>query len=80
MTLATDIQRYIEGLTLSQGRYAGQPFKLLPWEKRFLRGAFKPGVMDAALSLGRGCGKTTFVAGNCGCNGGCGRASSRAPC
>ena len=63
MTLATDIQRYIEGLTLSQGRYAGQLFKLLPWEKRFLRGAFKPGVMDAALSLGRGCGKTTFVAG-----------------
>ena len=62
MTLATDIQRYIEGLTLTQGRYAGQLFKLLPWQRRFLRGAFKPGVMDAALSCGRGQGKTTFCA------------------
>ena len=63
MTLATKLEAYIEGLTLSQGRYAGEPFRLLPWEKRFLRGAFKPGVGDAALSLGRGGGKTTFVAG-----------------
>ena len=62
MTLATDIQRYIEGLTLSQGRYAGLKFQVLPWQRRFLRGAFKPGVMDAGLSLGRGGGKTTFVA------------------
>ena len=38
MTLATKLEAYIEGLTLSQGRYAGQLFKLLPWEKRFLRG------------------------------------------
>ena len=62
MTLATDLARYIEGLTLSQGRYAGQPFVLQAWQRRYLKGAFKPGVMDAALSLGRGCGKTTFVA------------------
>ena len=40
MTLATKLEAYIEGLTLSQGRYAGQLFKLLPWEKRFLRGRF----------------------------------------
>ena len=62
MALTTDLARYIEGLTLSQGRYAGQLFKLLPWQKRYLRGAFKPGVMDAALSCGRGQGKTTFCA------------------
>ena len=61
MTLATQLAAYIEGLVLSQGRYAGQPFVLQAWERRFLRGAFKPGVMDAALSLGRGCGKSTFV-------------------
>ena len=62
MTLSADLARYIEGLTLSQGRYAGQLFKLQPWQRRYLRGAFKPGVMDAALSCGRGSGKTTFVA------------------
>ena len=62
MTLATDLHRYIEGLTLSQGRYAGQPFKLLPWQRRYLAGAFKRGVADAALSLARGGGKTTFTA------------------
>ena len=62
MTLAARLADYIENLTISQGRYAGQKFILLPWERRYLRGAFKPGVMDAALSLGRGGGKTTFVA------------------
>ena len=62
MTLATQLERYIEGLTISQGRHAGQPFHLLPWQRRYLRGAFKPGVMDASLSLARGGGKTTFTA------------------
>ena len=54
MTLASELAAYIEGLTISQGRHAGQKFVLLPWERRYLRGAFKPGVMDAALSLARG--------------------------
>ena len=62
MTLASELAAYIEGLTISQGRHAGQKFVLLPWERRYLRGAFKPGVMDAALSLARGGGKTTFTA------------------
>ena len=62
MTLAKRLEDYIQGLVISQGRLAGQQFKLLPWQRRYLKGAFKPGVMDAALSLGRGGGKTTFVA------------------
>ena len=46
---------------IPQGRFAGQPFRLFPWQKRFLRGAFgQPD--DAALTLGRGGGKTTFIA------------------
>ena len=54
---------YIEGLAaFSQGRYAGKKFTLLPWEKRFIRGAFKADVADAGLSLARGNGKTTFTA------------------
>ena len=60
-TIAKDLERYIEGLVIPQGRFAGQPFRLFPWQKRFLRGAFgQPD--DAALTLGRGGGKTTFIA------------------
>ena len=52
---------YIEGLVLAQGRYAGEPFILDSWEKRFIRMAFGQSG-DAGLSLGRGNGKTTFKA------------------
>ena len=52
---------YIRGLVIGQGRHAGQGFKLLPWQSRFLKGAFgQPD--DAALSMGRGGGKSTFTA------------------
>ena len=63
--IAKAISDYIPArLTLGQGRYAGERFKLLPWQNRFLRGAFgQPG--DAALSMGRGGGKTTFAAAIC---------------
>ena len=55
------LERYVEGLELVQGRHAGEPFRLLPWEKRFIRGAFgQPD--DAALSVARGNGKTTYCA------------------
>ena len=57
----TGIADYIQGLTIGQGRYAGQPFKLLGWQRRFLRGAFNQ-PDDAALSMGRGGGKSTFTA------------------
>ena len=53
---------YLQSLTITQGQGRGQPFKLLPWERRFVRGAFgQPD--DAALSVGRGNGKTTLIAG-----------------
>ena len=35
---------YLGGLTVTQGRLAGEPFRVLPWEARFVRGAFRPGV------------------------------------
>ena len=61
MRQSTAIAAYIQGLEVGQGRYSGQPFKLHGWQKRFLSGAFgQPG--DAALSMGRGNGKTTFAA------------------
>jgi phage terminase large subunit-like protein len=62
MTLATDIIAYLESLRLSQGRLAGQKWRLLPWQRRFTRGAFgQPD--DARLTIARGGGKTTYVAG-----------------
>ena len=55
------LERYIGGLVIGQGRHAGERFKLLGWQRRFLSGAFGQDD-DAALSLGRGGGKTTLVA------------------
>ena len=54
---------YLEALTVTQGRHAGRPFKVLPWQARFVRGAFKPGTQSAALSVGRGNGKTALLSG-----------------
>ena len=54
---------YLVGLTVTQGRRSGQPFDVMPWERRFVRGAFRPDVSEAALSVARGNGKTTLTAG-----------------
>ena len=52
------LERNLSGLTVSQGRRAGEPFAVLPWQRRFVRHAFAPGVQSAALSVARGNGKT----------------------
>ena len=61
MSLAAEVGAYIQGLVIGQGRHAGQPMHLLGWQRRFLSGAFGQDG-DAALSMGRGNGKTTFTA------------------
>ena len=62
MTLAADLIRYLGGLTLTGGDRDGEPFTVLPWENRFVRGAF--GVKGpAGISVGRGSGKSALVAG-----------------
>ena len=60
MTTARAVAEYVAGLTIGQGRYFGQPFPLLNWQRKFLRCFDVPG--DAAVSLGRGGGKSTFIA------------------
>ena len=62
MRLSAKVGEYIGGLVIGQGRKAGDSFELLSWQRRFLRGAFGQDG-DAALSMARGGGKTTFVAG-----------------
>ena len=58
-----DLITYLSGLTVSQGRLAGQLFTVLPWQRRFIRGAFAPDVQSAALSVARGNGKTALLSG-----------------
>ena len=54
---------YIRRLHITQGRLSGQAFRVLPWQRWFVRGAFAPGVQSAALSVGRGNGKTALLSG-----------------
>ena len=61
--LARDVIRHLQTLTISQGQGAGDPFVVLPWERRFISGALRSGVSAAAISIARGNGKTTLVAG-----------------
>ena len=56
------LTEYLQSLTVTQGQGRGDLLRLLPWEKRFIRGAFGT-TGDAALSVGRGNGKTTLIAG-----------------
>ena len=45
----------------TQGTGAGDPFKLVEWERKFILGAFADGVSSAGVSLGRSNGKSTVV-------------------
>ena len=45
---------YIESLEITQGRRAGERVELMPWERRFLRGAFASGSAQSEL-LAHGC-------------------------
>ena len=61
-SLPDRIIAHLAGLTLAGGDHDGEPFCVLPWERRFTRRAF--GVRGpAALSVARGNGKSALVAG-----------------
>ena len=62
-SLSKALVAYLKNLTVTQGRHAGQKFKVLPWQKDFCMGAFEDKTRSAALSVARGNGKTTLVAG-----------------
>ena len=61
-SLAAAVSDWIERRYLiPQGLHAGEPFRLLPWERRFLVGALDGDAQQAALSAARGNGKTAFL-------------------
>ena len=53
---------YLESLVLTGGDCDGERFTVLPWERRFIHGAFGQDG-HAALSVARGNGKSALVAG-----------------
>ena len=61
--LGNNLTAYLGRLTVSQGRLAGQPFTVLPWQAQFVRRGFAPGVQSAALSVSRANGKTALLSG-----------------
>ena len=48
----------LESAPVGAGDLLGQPFRALRWQRRFLRGAFRPGIQRAGFTLGRGGGKS----------------------
>ncbi|WP_392662482.1 terminase TerL endonuclease subunit [Amaricoccus sp. B4] len=63
MKPATAAIRFMESLKIPEGPLAGQPVKLAPFQKQFVRGALAPEVQVAVLSIGRGNAKTALSAG-----------------
>lgn len=61
--ITKQLKDYFNSLVVTQGDRVGEAFTLFPWETKFLAGAFAPDVQTAALSIGRGNGKTSFLAG-----------------
>ena len=62
MTVGGDLIDFLGSLVLAGGDRDGEPFDVLAWERRFVRGAFRvPG--DSALSVARGNGKSALCAG-----------------
>lgn len=63
MTPAAKAIRFLETLKIPEGPKAGEPLKLAPFQKKFVRGALDPKNNIAVLSIGRGNAKTALSAG-----------------
>ena len=60
------IRRDIEKLVISEGRFSGQKFKVLPWQQETLEAINDYSIL--AITMARGNGKTSFVSGlACSC-------------
>jgi phage terminase large subunit-like protein len=65
---AAAVIAFIEKLTIPSGKGVGKPFKLAPWQKKFIRDIYEPhlglkrAVRRAILSIARKNGKTALIA------------------
>ena len=48
----------LQSAPVGDGDLIGQPFKVMPYQRKFLDGAFKSGILRAGLTLARGGGKS----------------------
>ncbi len=55
--------RFLQSLRLPEGKLAGRKLRLAAFQKTFITGALADGVSIAALSVGRGSGKTMLASG-----------------
>ena len=62
MSIGAQVVDYLSSLVLSGGDCDGEYMTVLPWERRFVLGAFRQSG-DSALSVARGNGKSALVAG-----------------
>ena len=60
-----DLIESLESCPVGDGDLLGQNFRVLPYQRRFIRGAFRPGVIRAGLSLARGGGKSGLASALC---------------
>lgn len=65
MLTATKVKRFCKTLAVPNGRLAGKPVKLAPYQTRFIDGAFADGINVGVLSVGRGNGKSSISAMLC---------------
>ena len=63
--VAAGVIRWLEGLRVTEGPLAGERLKMLPFQRRFIRGMIKQ--RRVALSIARGNGKTTLLASLAAC-------------
>lgn len=63
MKASTKAIRFLESLKIPEGPKAGQPVRLAPFQKKFVRGALADDINVAVLSIGRGNAKTALSAG-----------------
>ena len=60
---ATKAVKFLQKLRIPEGKNAGKPLKLAPFQKKFVKGALKADTSTAVLSVGRGNAKTALSAG-----------------
>lgn len=63
MKPATRATQFLQSLRIPEGPNAGDPVKLAPFQRQFVKGALDEAVNVAVLSIGRGNAKTALSAG-----------------